>query len=64
MRISIEVPDDQGRQLHEVAGKLNVPAEDLVSAAVRDLLAHADADFESVATKVLEKNRELYKRLA
>jgi hypothetical protein len=50
--------------LQEVADRLKVPPEQLVSAAVRDLLAHAESDFERVATRVVEKNRELYKRLA
>ncbi len=64
MKISIEVPDSQGKRLQDVAGRLNIQPEELVSAAVRDLLAQAESDFENVATKVLDKNRELYKRLA
>lgn len=64
MKISVEVPDAQGKQLQEVANRLKVPAEQLVSAALRDLLADAEADFENAATRVVEKNKELYKRLA
>ena len=64
MKISVEVPDAQGKQLQEVADRLKVPAEQLVSAAVRDLLANAESDFEHAAIRVVEKNRELYKRLA
>lgn len=64
MKISVEVPDAQGKQLQEVANRLKVPAEQLVSAALRDLLANAEADFENAATRVVEKNKELYKRLA
>jgi len=64
MKISVEVPDAQGKQLQEVADRLKVQAEQLVSAALRDLLAHAEADFERAATRVVEKNQELYKRLA
>jgi hypothetical protein len=41
-----------------------VPPEALVSAAVRDLLAQASTDFERVADRIVDKNRELYRRLA
>ena len=64
MKISVEVPDAQGKQLQEVANRLKVPAEQLVSAVLRDLLANAEADLENAATRVVEKNKELYKRLA
>ena len=64
MNISVEVPDAEGKQLQEVADRLKVQAEQLVSAALRDLLANAEADFEHAATRVVEKNKELYKRLA
>jgi hypothetical protein len=47
-----------------VAKRLNVPAEELVSAAVRDLLRQSEGEFDGVASRVLEKNRDLYRRLA
>ena len=64
MKISIDVPDADMKRLEEVAGRLNVSAEELASAAVRDLLSQNEAEFERVAARVLEKNRDLYKRLA
>jgi len=64
VKILVEVPESQGAQLQEVAKRLNVPAEELVSAAVRDLLIRGEGEFEAAAARVLEKNRELYKRLA
>ena len=64
MKILVEVPESQGAQLREVAKRLDVPAEELVSAAVRDLLTHGEGEFEAAATRVHEKNRELYKSLA
>ena len=36
----------------------------LARAALTDLLATPDPDFESTARRVLDKNRELYRRLA
>lgn len=64
MKISVEVNGAQERQLNEVARKLNVRPEELASAAVHDLLAQAEADFEKAADRVVKKNRELYRRLA
>ena len=38
--------------------------EDLARAAVADLLTTRDGDFEAAAKRVLQKNQELYRRLA
>ena len=64
MAISLNLPPEAERRLTEVAKRLNVPLNDLASAAVRDLVAQPAQDFEAVAKRVLEKNRELYRRLA
>jgi hypothetical protein len=60
----LQLPDDAERRLAEVAKRLNVPVQDLAAAAVRDLLSQPSADFEAAAARVIEKNRELYRRLA
>lgn len=64
MRISLEVSAAQESQLVELASRLNVTAEALAAAALRDLLERRDAEFESAAKHVMEKNAELYRRLA
>ena len=56
-------PQDEQR-LIEKAKELNVRPEDLVAAAVKDLLDAEADDFRSAADRVLRKNRELYKRLS
>ena len=63
MRLAIELSEAQERRLAEIAGRLNVPAESLAEAAVRELVAQTEEDFDRVAERVLEKNRELYERL-
>jgi len=63
MRIAIELSDTQERRLAEIAGRLNVPAETLAEAAVRELVSQPEADFEQVASRLVRKNRELYERL-
>jgi predicted transcriptional regulator len=64
MTLSLELPRDTEKRLAEIAKRLNVPLNDLAAAAVRDLLAQPSEDFDAVARRVLEKNRELYRRLA
>ena len=64
MTISIKLPGDAERRLGEAAKRLNVRIEDLAAAAVRDLVEPSGEDFETAAQRVLEKNRDLYRRLA
>lgn len=64
MTLSIQLPDDAERRLREVAQRLNVSVDQLAAAAVRDFVTQPAADFEQAATRVLDKNRELYRRLA
>ena len=64
MKVAIELPPAQAAQLEAEAKRLGVPLEELARAAVTDLLAAPDAAFQEAAARILEKNRELYRRLA
>ncbi|MCI0437692.1 MAG: DNA-binding protein [Chloroflexi bacterium] len=64
MKLSVEMTDEQQRRLSEEAKRLNVAVEELAGAAVRDLLAEPEGAFQQAAKRVLEKNRELYRRLS
>lgn len=64
MKIAIELNAAQSEQLRAIAASLGVPAEELAHAAVTDLIGAGAADFEATASRVIEKNRELYKRLS
>ena len=64
MRIFIDLTDADERALAEVAKRLNVPADQLAAAALRDLLSRPDDEVARAAQRVLEKNGELYRRLA
>ena len=64
MKITLDVPTTLERELGDIAARLNVSVNDLAEAAVRDLISRPDESFDRIATKVLEKNRELYRRLA
>lgn len=64
MKIAIELSPVQSERLQTIAASLGVNAEELAQAAVTDLVSVGSDDFESAASRVLRKNRELYQRLA
>lgn len=64
MKVSVEIPPAVEERLTRAAERLKVSVDELAAAAVRDLIAQPDDDFEQAAEHVLKKNRELYRRLA
>ncbi|MGM0575984.1 MAG: DNA-binding protein [Myxococcota bacterium] len=62
--VAIDLSPAQAERLTERARRLGVNPEDLAKAAVADLLAEPDDEFEAAAERVLQKNEGLYKRLA
>lgn len=64
MSISLHLDEEQSRRLEEAARHLNVDPKELAKAAINDLVSRPAGDFEQAAGYVLEKNRELYRRLA
>ena len=64
MKLAFELPPAQSERLREEAERLGLTPEDLARAALADLLATPDAEFRAVAARVLQKNQELYRRLA
>jgi antitoxin FitA len=62
--ITINISEERMRQLREVAARLGVSPEELARVGVEELLARPDEKFEEAARHVLEKNAELYRRLA
>jgi hypothetical protein len=64
MTFSLDLTPPQQQALAEAALRLQVAPEELAAAAVRDLLGRQAPDFEQAAHLVLEKNAELYRRLA
>ena len=64
MKLAFELPPAQAERLRQDAARPGVAPDELAKAALTDLLATHDHDFEATARRVLEKNRELYRRLA
>jgi hypothetical protein len=64
MNVQFELPPGPAEKLRQTAEQLGVSPSELARAAVTDLLAGRDDDFRRAAGHVLQKNAELYRRLA
>lgn len=64
MKISVELSEEQAERLRSAAERLGVRPEDLARAGVTDLLTQPEEDFRKAAEHVLQKNEEIYRRLA
>jgi predicted transcriptional regulator len=64
MKLTIDLSPAQAERLRQEAERLGLAPEDLARAAVADLLATPDGEFNNAAERVLRKNEELYRRLA
>jgi antitoxin FitA len=64
MNISLQLSPAEAELLTTTAMRLGVRPEDLVKATLTDALAADKEEFHKAAEYVLEKNRDLYRRLA
>lgn len=64
MPISLQLDDEASQRLEKVARELKVDASELAKAAINDLISRPADDFDRAVSYVLDKNRELYRRLA
>ena len=62
--ITITLSDEHLLRLQEIAERFGVSPEELARVSVEELIARPDERFEQAARHVLEKNEELYRRLA
>lgn len=62
--ITIEIHENRLAQLREVAERFGISAEDLVRVSIEELLSRPDEEFERATNFILNKNAELYRRLA
>ena len=63
-RIILEIDDNKAAILEDKAKKYGLLPEQFISASIEDLISRPEPEFEEAMRKVLDKNRELYKRLA
>ena len=62
--ITVALPEERLVQLNELAEQLGVVPEDLVRISIEELLARPEPGFEQAVQYILNKNAELYRRLA
>lgn len=62
--LTITLPEPVFRKLKQLAQEANVAPEELVRASVEEWLQVPKDDFARAARYVLQKNAELYRRLA
>ncbi|BAY91541.1 MULTISPECIES: hypothetical protein [unclassified Tolypothrix] len=62
--ITIQIPDEHLLKLQQRATRLGISIEELVLIGVEELLNQPETSFPDAMDYVLNKNAELYKRLA
>ena len=62
--ITITLSDDRLDKLKQLAVKANVQPDELVQSSVDEWLSGPDDEFQRAVTYLLQKNAELYRRLA
>ena len=62
--LTINLSDDRLRALKKLSTRLNISPEELVRLSIEDILTRPEETFQSAMKYVLEKNDELYQRLA
>jgi hypothetical protein len=61
--LEIRFSDEIASKIEQAANQRGISVEELLQASVEEKIQR-DAQFESVADRVLEKNAELYRRLS
>jgi len=64
MKVAIDLPPAQADRLRAEAERLGLSPQDLARAVLTQLLSAPDPAFQEAARRVLDKNQDLYKRLA
>ncbi|MEP7135550.1 MAG: DNA-binding protein [Chloroflexota bacterium] len=62
--ITVTLSEDRLQKLQELAKQFRIAPEELLRVSVEELIARPQADFQKALGYVLEKNKELYRRLA
>lgn len=62
--LTITLPDREAQRLRDLARDLGTSPEELAAAAILERIEREPQDFDAVAERVVEKNAELYRRLA
>jgi hypothetical protein len=62
--LTVTIDDRKASALKEKAEHFGMPLEDLLIASIETLVTQPEKEFEQAVKYVLDKNRELYRKLA
>lgn len=62
--VTIELSDEQVLTLEQRAKRLGISLEAILQLSIEDFIARSDDRFDQAVAYVLEKNADLYRRLA
>jgi undecaprenyl pyrophosphate synthase len=62
--ITISLSNDRIKELKEKSSRLGLTLEELVLLSIDEILSRPDQEFRQMMEYVLQKNTELYQRLA
>jgi hypothetical protein len=62
--VIISLPDQLSGKIKEAANKIGVSPKEFIKSGVEEKLLLLDSDFQNAIEHVLNKNVELYRRLA
>jgi hypothetical protein len=62
--VTIPVSDDRFERLRSLAQQAGISPEEFLKRRVEFLLDQPDEEFKAITERILDKNRELYRRLA
>ena len=62
--LKVSIPDENFIRLRDTAKQFGISPEVLVKASLDDFLSRPDEDFENALRYVLNKNKELYRKLS
>ena len=62
--LTVTIADRKAKALKSKAERYGLPLEDLLVASIENLVTQPEPDFERALKHVLDKNHELYRRLA
>jgi antitoxin FitA len=62
--ITVDISESQLQQLQDLARQHGIQPEELLRVSLEELLSMEKKDFSDIVDGVLDKNSELYRRLA
>ena len=62
--VTVSLSDEEMRRLEELSKREGLTVEQKVRLGINDFICQPDESFRTAAKRVMEKNAELYRRLA